>query len=306
MWLFSLFAGESIGMTQVYDPNKCSPNKKLACKDLACDPLLTSGGFLKWWYQTTIGFPTEHDHFGVFWGYHHFWKHPSTNKIMIFGGDLLQAWAAWSSDSQTSLPKVVRPSSRKPSENMSPPKAWLWNHHFKKAPFRVMQKKTTKHGKSKPWTKMYIFPHRKKGHVGSIILMSDQALPYQRAYSSRNKGFRRSSETLISKKALHNCSFWEILGTHKSCHDIARYFGKPFWSPRDSQEKAMSPKKKLVWLRGKRSDTADLRNFAVGLAVFQFWHAKNLVTSTLKGTDTYPTWGKGKIIDSKVIFDGIC
>ena len=34
------------------------------------------GGFLKWWYPTTLGFPTKNDHFGVFWGYHHFRKHP--------------------------------------------------------------------------------------------------------------------------------------------------------------------------------------------------------------------------------------
>ena len=33
------------------------------------------GGFLKWWYPTTI-FPTKNDHFGVFWGYHHFRKPP--------------------------------------------------------------------------------------------------------------------------------------------------------------------------------------------------------------------------------------
>ena len=26
------------------------------------------GGFLKWWYPTTMGFPTKNDHFGVFWG----------------------------------------------------------------------------------------------------------------------------------------------------------------------------------------------------------------------------------------------
>ena len=32
------------------------------------------GCFLKWWYPTTIGFPTENDHFEVFWVYHHFWK----------------------------------------------------------------------------------------------------------------------------------------------------------------------------------------------------------------------------------------
>ena len=34
------------------------------------------GGFLKWWYPATMGFPTKHDHIGVFWGYHHLRKHP--------------------------------------------------------------------------------------------------------------------------------------------------------------------------------------------------------------------------------------
>ena len=29
------------------------------------------GCFQKWWYPTTMGFPTKNDHFGVFWGYHH-------------------------------------------------------------------------------------------------------------------------------------------------------------------------------------------------------------------------------------------
>ena len=33
------------------------------------------GGFLKWWYPTTMVFPTKNDHFGVFWGYPYFWKH---------------------------------------------------------------------------------------------------------------------------------------------------------------------------------------------------------------------------------------
>ena len=37
------------------------------------------GGFLKWWYPTTMGFPTKNDHFGDFWGvkwgYHHVRKH---------------------------------------------------------------------------------------------------------------------------------------------------------------------------------------------------------------------------------------
>ena len=30
--------------------------------------LYTYGCFLKWWYPTTMGFPTKKDHFGVFWG----------------------------------------------------------------------------------------------------------------------------------------------------------------------------------------------------------------------------------------------
>ena len=29
------------------------------------------GGFLKWWYPTTMG-PTKNDHFGMFWWYHNF------------------------------------------------------------------------------------------------------------------------------------------------------------------------------------------------------------------------------------------
>ena len=36
-----------------------------------------SGGFLQWWYPTTMGFPTKNDHFEVFWGYHHLRKHPN-------------------------------------------------------------------------------------------------------------------------------------------------------------------------------------------------------------------------------------
>ena len=34
------------------------PTSKLVC-----------GCFQKWWYPTTMGFPTKNDHFGVFWGY---------------------------------------------------------------------------------------------------------------------------------------------------------------------------------------------------------------------------------------------
>ena len=44
----------------------------------SCFELLNNqcGGFLKWWYPTTMGFPTKTDHFGVFFGYHHLRKHP--------------------------------------------------------------------------------------------------------------------------------------------------------------------------------------------------------------------------------------
>ena len=44
--------------------------------------LSRTGGFLKWWYPTTMGFPTKNDHFGVFWGYHHLRKHP-TEEVYI-------------------------------------------------------------------------------------------------------------------------------------------------------------------------------------------------------------------------------
>ena len=32
---------------------------------------------------TTIGFPTKNDHFGVFWGYHHFSKHPYIYRCQL-------------------------------------------------------------------------------------------------------------------------------------------------------------------------------------------------------------------------------
>ena len=40
------------------------------------------GGFLKWWYPTTMGFPTKNDHFGVFWWYHHLRKPPFTLFVL--------------------------------------------------------------------------------------------------------------------------------------------------------------------------------------------------------------------------------
>ena len=44
-------------------------------------------GSFKWWYPTTIGFPTKNDHFGVFWGYHHLRKHPfwKNQTLQMYG-----------------------------------------------------------------------------------------------------------------------------------------------------------------------------------------------------------------------------
>ena len=48
------------------------------------------GGFLKWWYPTTIGFPTKNDRFRVFWGYHHLRKPPYNSGGIC--ANILYAW----------------------------------------------------------------------------------------------------------------------------------------------------------------------------------------------------------------------
>ena len=53
---------------------------------IAIDPFQVAyvyRGFLKWWYPTTMGFPTKNDHFEVFWGYHHLRKHPYTLYLVL-------------------------------------------------------------------------------------------------------------------------------------------------------------------------------------------------------------------------------
>ena len=45
--------------------------------------MIPFGCFLKWWYPTTMGFPTKNDHFGVFWGYHHFRKPPFLSGFFV-------------------------------------------------------------------------------------------------------------------------------------------------------------------------------------------------------------------------------
>ena len=49
-----------------------------------CQTTSSYGGFLKWWYPTTMGFPTKNDHFGVFWGYRHLRKHPYGKYPIIY------------------------------------------------------------------------------------------------------------------------------------------------------------------------------------------------------------------------------
>ena len=48
------------------------------------------------------------------------------------------------------------------------------------------------------------------------------------------------------------------------------------------------------WEKKRYRRPPELRCWARFLRDVKFCHAKNLVTSTLQGTDTYPTWGKGK------------
>ena len=42
------------------------------------------GCVLKWWYPTTMGFPTKNDHFGVFWGYQHLRKHLYNDSNIVY------------------------------------------------------------------------------------------------------------------------------------------------------------------------------------------------------------------------------
>ena len=74
---------------------------------------LFRGGFLTWWYPTTIGFPTKNDHFGGFSGYHHFRKRPMyfLLKSSLFeisskkGGRKLMAWTLGATNSVAQFEK---------------------------------------------------------------------------------------------------------------------------------------------------------------------------------------------------------
>ena len=61
------------------------------------------GGFLKWWYPTTIGFPAKMIiliHFRVFWGYHRLRKHPYHIYIYIYN-IYIQSTLIWLLKAQT-------------------------------------------------------------------------------------------------------------------------------------------------------------------------------------------------------------
>ena len=84
------------------------------------------GGFLKWWYPTTMGFPTTNDHFGVFWGYHHLRKHPY-RKNEGFGHLLnLIGSHCWLNQppTQHSLVQDSRLGARGPGKCMEMPLGW--------------------------------------------------------------------------------------------------------------------------------------------------------------------------------------
>ena len=64
-------------MRQLKHLHTQAPKQALCWKCWLLFPILLNGGFLKWWYPATMGFPSKNDHFEVFWGYHHLRKHPN-------------------------------------------------------------------------------------------------------------------------------------------------------------------------------------------------------------------------------------
>ena len=72
-WKHTFFAGR---FAPWKDPEICFFFQLLYIQTVLLHSLYVYGGFLKWWYPTTMGFPTKTYHFGVFRGYHHLRKHP--------------------------------------------------------------------------------------------------------------------------------------------------------------------------------------------------------------------------------------
>ena len=66
----------TVFMQQFFDVSSVQSFNVYSGSDQLTETVSTYWGFRKWRYPTTMGFPTKNDHFGVFWGYHHFRKHP--------------------------------------------------------------------------------------------------------------------------------------------------------------------------------------------------------------------------------------
>ena len=80
LWTSRIFGYESFwGLRR--SMNLCHFIRKHPYFTFQSDPFAC---FLKWWvYPTTMGFPTKNDHFGVFWGYPYFWKHPFVPSVSL-------------------------------------------------------------------------------------------------------------------------------------------------------------------------------------------------------------------------------
>ena len=88
----SFFPGSG-PMKRVAWTNGLWPSRSLfSCNESATFTSATTGqqtafqgtwGFPKWWYPTTMGFPTKNDHFRGVLGYHHFRKPPHGNHQKI-------------------------------------------------------------------------------------------------------------------------------------------------------------------------------------------------------------------------------
>ena len=92
------------------------------------------GGFQKWWYRTTIGFPTKNDHFGVFWGYHHLRKHPFIYKHKRLTFDMDQQKSSAKSDVRIKRPPTPAKWDTKKTFSTSALKV-LWEHPRKRNNF---------------------------------------------------------------------------------------------------------------------------------------------------------------------------
>ena len=108
------------------------------------------GFFLKWWYQTTMGFPTTKiDNVGVFWRYHYFWNHPfgetKTKTVWLWQlKDFLfhpENWGRWTHvarvDDNIISKGFVQPPTRKPNQKWV--QSFWWCRKWKKWHFELSQ-----------------------------------------------------------------------------------------------------------------------------------------------------------------------